>query len=81
MSKLLKTSKIRGRRSLAAICAVLAALPSSATVYTWTGGDAENPTLFSKTANWDANGIPSTSETNEEIKFPLPTDKLLQILR
>ena len=52
MSKLLKTSKIRGRRSLAAICAVLAALPSSATVYTWTGGDAENPTLFSKTANW-----------------------------
>ncbi len=71
MSKLLKTMKIRGRRSLAAICAVLAALPSSATVYTWIGGDAENPTLFSKTANWDANGIPSTVETNEEIKFPL----------
>lgn len=69
--KLPKISKIRGGGSLIAICAVLAALPSSATVYTWTGGDTENPTLFSKTANWDANGIPSTSETNEEIKFPL----------
>lgn len=54
-----------------ACCVSLISLPSWATVYTWTGGDTENPTLFSKTANWDANGIPSTSETNEEIKFPL----------
>ena len=70
--KVLKKGKFgRGARSLVAICAAVASLPSLATVYTWTGGDAENPTLFSKTANWDANGIPSTSETNEEIKFPL----------
>ena len=53
------------------MCVAMISLPAWATVYTWTGGDTENPTLFSKSANWDANGIPSTSETNEEIKFPL----------
>ena len=56
------------------MCVAMISLPAWATVYTWTGGDTENPTLFSKSANWDANGIPSTSETNEEIKFPLSSD-------
>jgi fibronectin-binding autotransporter adhesin len=42
---------------------------ASALTYTWTGGGGSGDTLWSSSANWDANGVPANSGSNT-VNFP-----------
>ena len=60
---------MRSSALVACVVAVAARATLPAATYTWTGGAGNG--LFSTPGNWQDGAVPSLSETNEEIAFPL----------